>query len=118
MIFLWLARFVVWLFMWAVKLFYAPLKVRPLVPGPVERPEIDPAKIGCPACGHLGVAIKYEVYTSKPGSAQAIRRGLVKLTCRRCGAFCYVEPVTKQIDGKKADADIIGGEEQRALVTR
>lgn len=116
MIFLWLARLVVWILMWTVKLFYAPLKVKPLIRKPARK-EIDPAKIACPVCGHLGVDIKYNIYTSKPGSADAIRRGLLKLSCKRCNAWCHVEPVTQQINGKKTDADVIGGEEKRALAT-
>jgi hypothetical protein len=119
MIFVFTARVLVWLLMWAAKLTVAPsLEVRsPFDDEMHDRPKID-LEMQCPACGHAGMIPRYEVYDSSPGRKEGIRRGLVKLTCKTCGAFCRVEPIAKEINGKKPDTDVIGGTVQPGMTAQ
>ncbi len=95
--------------------------LRLIVPPPKASslPIVDPAKIRCRACGHVGLTMKYEVVTTRPGKGDAIRAGLLRLTCPACSAFFRVKPLysIEQEGGRPVGADEVGGTEIQGLTT-
>lgn len=85
----------------------------------VPLPHIEPEKAPCPACGSVGMEMRYVIISTNPGKADAIRKGLLQMTCPKCKAFYRIEPLFKRMANengtRQTGPDEVDGKELKGL---